>query len=76
MGRLVRKPQVPDLDSLAAGLKSAQSGLVSLQMIKPDPGDGYLERLVKQQPQELTTPELLPEVAATERPRLVDVLAG
>ena len=46
MGRLVRKPQVPDLDSQAAGLRGAQSALAGMPTVKADPGDGYLERMV------------------------------
>jgi hypothetical protein len=53
MGRLVRKPPVPDLDSQVAGLKSAHSGLGGLQAVKADPGDGYLERMVKYVPAEI-----------------------
>jgi hypothetical protein len=53
MGRLVRKPQVPDLDSQIAGLKGAQSGLAGMQAAKADPGDGYLERMVKYVPAEI-----------------------
>jgi hypothetical protein len=61
MGRLVRKPQVPDLDShvaglqvgglQVAGLKGVQSG--SAGLVKADPGDGYLERMVKYVPAEI-----------------------
>jgi hypothetical protein len=53
MGRLVRKPQVPDLDSQAAGLRGAQSALAGMPTVKADPGDGYLERMVKYVPAEI-----------------------
>lgn len=53
MGRLVRKPQVPDLDSQVAELRGAQFGSVGLQAVKADPGDGYLERMVKYVPAEI-----------------------
>ena len=53
MGRLVRKPQVPDLDSQAAGLRGAQSALAGMPTVKADPGDGYLERKVKYVPAEI-----------------------
>src|SRR5262249_46983558 len=53
MSRLVRKPQVPDIDSQVAGLNGAQSGLDGRQTAKPDPGDGYLERMVKYVPAEI-----------------------
>ena len=53
MGRLVRKPQVPDLDSQVAGLNGVPSGLAGMQTVKADPGDGYLERMVKYVPAEI-----------------------
>jgi len=53
MGRLVRKPQVPDFDSKVAGLNGVSSGLAGMQTIKADPGDGYLERMVKYVPAEI-----------------------
>ena len=53
MGRLVRKPQVPDLDSQVAGLNGVLPGLPSTQTVKADPGDGYLERMVKYVPAEI-----------------------
>jgi hypothetical protein len=53
MGRLVRKPQVPNLDSQVAGLNGVQPGLPGTQTIKADPGDGYLERMVKYVPAEI-----------------------
>ena len=43
------------------------SGLVAPRADKPKR---------REQPQEVIAPERLPEVTATERPRLVDVLAG
>jgi hypothetical protein len=53
MGRLVRKPQVPDFDSQLAGPNGVQSGLAGTQTGKTDPGDGYLERMVKYVPAEI-----------------------
>jgi hypothetical protein len=53
MGRLVRKPQVPDFDSQLAGPNGVQSGLAGTQTGKSDPGDGYLERMVKYVPAEI-----------------------
>jgi hypothetical protein len=53
MGQLVRKPQVPDFDSQVAGLNGVQSGLAGRQMVKADPADGYLERMVKYVPAEI-----------------------
>jgi hypothetical protein len=54
MGRLVRKPRVADLDSQIARLEGAvQSGLAGMQAAKADPGDGYLERMVKYVPAEI-----------------------
>jgi hypothetical protein len=53
MGRLVRKPQVSDLDSQAAGFGGAQSALAGMPTVKADPGDGYLERMVKYVPAEI-----------------------
>jgi hypothetical protein len=53
MGRSVRKPQVPDLDSQAAGFRGAQSALAGMPTVKADPGDGYLERMVKYVPAEI-----------------------
>jgi len=53
MGRLVRKPQMLDLDSQVAGLNGVPSGLAGMQTVKVDPGDGYLERMVKYVPAEI-----------------------
>jgi hypothetical protein len=54
MGRLVRKPRLVDLDSQIAALEGAvQSGLAGMQTAKADPGDGYLERMVKYVPAEI-----------------------
>jgi hypothetical protein len=53
MGRLVRKPVVPDLDQQIAGLDSMlQSGIAPAQ-VAADPGDNYLERMVKYIPAEV-----------------------
>ena len=54
MGRLVRKPQVPDLDLQIAGLEGVlQSGIAGMQMANAEPGDNYLERMVKYVPAEV-----------------------
>jgi len=53
MGRLVRKPQVPDLDSHVGGLTGPLSSSTGQPMVKADPGDGYLERMVKYVPAEI-----------------------
>ena len=53
MGRLVRKPQVPNLESQAAALKPAEFGTAGPVAVKADPGDGYLERMVKYVPAEI-----------------------
>ena len=54
MGRLVRKPQVADLDSQIAGLESAvHAGFAGTHATITDPGDGYLERMVKYVPAEI-----------------------
>ena len=53
MGRLVRKPQVPDLDLQIAGLEGVlQSGISGVPMANAQPGDNYLERMVKYVPAE------------------------
>jgi hypothetical protein len=54
MGRLVRKPQAAGLDSQIAGLEGApRSGLAGMRPAIVDPGDGYLERMVKYVPAEI-----------------------
>jgi hypothetical protein len=54
MGRLVRKPRVADFDSQIAGLEGAvQSGLAGMRAANVDPGDGYLERMIKYVPAEI-----------------------
>lgn len=54
MGRLVRKPQVPDLDLQIAGLEGVlQSGIGGMQMAGVQAGDNYLERMVKYVPAEI-----------------------
>jgi heme/copper-type cytochrome/quinol oxidase subunit 3 len=53
MGRLVRKPQVPNLESQSAALKPAEFGTAVPVAVKADPGDGYLERMVKYVPAEI-----------------------
>jgi len=48
MGRLVRKPVVPDLDLQIAGLDSVlQSDIAGMQMAGAVAGDNYVERIVK-----------------------------
>jgi hypothetical protein len=51
MGRLVRKPRVPDLSSQVIGFAGVQPSSAPLQ--PADPGDGYLERMVKYVPAEI-----------------------
>jgi hypothetical protein len=54
MGRLVRSPKVADLDQQIAGLEGAlQSGIPGMQIAHTEPGDGYLERMVKYVPAEI-----------------------
>ena len=57
MGRLVRKPQIPDLDAQIAGLEgvlqSGIGGLGGMQMAGARPGDNYLERMAKYVPAEI-----------------------
>jgi hypothetical protein len=53
MGRLVRKPQLPDPDSRVAGHNGGPSGVAGIAIGKADPGDGYLERMVKYVPAEI-----------------------
>jgi len=54
MGRLVRKPQVANLDLQIAGLEGVlQSGIAEMQVANSEPGDGYLERMVKYVPAEI-----------------------
>ncbi len=48
MSRLVRKPQLPDLDlQIAVSRGVLHSGLAGMQMAGAVPGDNYLERMVK-----------------------------
>jgi hypothetical protein len=54
MGRLVRKPRVADLDSQITGFDGAvQSGPAGMRTANVDPGDGYLERMIKYVPAEI-----------------------
>src|SRR5271167_3514171 len=54
MGRLVRSPRVADLDLQIAGLEGVlQSGIAGMRLANTEPGDGYLERLVKYVPAEI-----------------------
>jgi hypothetical protein len=54
MSRLVRKPVVLDLDQQIAGLDSVlQSGIAAMHVAGADPGDNYLERMVKYIPGEV-----------------------
>jgi hypothetical protein len=54
MGRLVRKPQIADLDSQIAGLEgAAPPSLAGTRGAFIDPGDGYLDRMVKYVPAEI-----------------------
>ncbi len=54
MGRLVRSPKVADLDLQIAGLEGMlQSGIAGMQVTNAEPGDSYLERMVKYVPAEI-----------------------
>jgi len=54
MGRLVRSPKVADLDLQIAELEGVlQPGVTGTQSVITDPGDGYLERMVKYVPAEI-----------------------
>lgn len=54
MGRLVRKPKVPDLDLQIAGLEGMlQSGIGGMQVAGAQAGDNYIERMVKYVPAEV-----------------------
>jgi hypothetical protein len=60
MGRLVRKPRMPDLDLEIAGLEGVlQSGIAGVPMAHADPGDNYLERMVKYVPAEIIAGSML-----------------
>lgn len=53
MSRLVRKPQAAEIDLLAGLEDVLQSGSNATPAANPDPGDGYLERMVKYVPAEI-----------------------
>jgi hypothetical protein len=54
MGRLVRKPRLPDLDLDIAALEGVlQSGIAGVPTANADQGDNYLERMVKYVPAEI-----------------------
>jgi len=53
MGRLVRKPAVPDLDQQIAGLDSMLQSRIAPAQLTANPGDNYLERMVKYIPTEV-----------------------
>jgi hypothetical protein len=54
MGRLVRSPKLADLDLQIAGLEGMlQSGVAGMQVTNADPGDSYLERMIKYVPAEI-----------------------
>jgi hypothetical protein len=60
MGRLVRRPQVPDLDLQIAGLEGVlQSGIVGVPMANAKAGDNYLDRMVKYVPAEIIAGSML-----------------
>jgi hypothetical protein len=60
MGRLVRKPQMPDLDLQIAGLEGVlQSGIAGVPMANAVVGDNYLERMVKYVPAEIIAGSML-----------------
>ena len=54
MGRLVRKPRLPDLDLDIAALEGVlQSGIAGVPAANAEAGDNYLERMVKYVPGEI-----------------------
>ena len=54
MGRLVRKPQLPDFDEQVAGLDSVLQGdFDAMPLLRHDPGDTPLERMAKYIPAEI-----------------------
>jgi hypothetical protein len=55
MGRLVRKPQLPEFDAQFAGFEDGDlpADAAAMPMMQGDPGDGYLERMVKYVPGEI-----------------------
>ena len=54
MGRLVRKPRLPDIDMDIAALEGVlQSGIAGVPMANAEQGDNYLERMVKYVPAEI-----------------------
>jgi len=53
MGRLVRKPQAAEIDLLAGLEDVLQSGGNAAPIAQGEPGDGYLERMVKYVPAEI-----------------------
>jgi len=54
MGRLVRKPVVPNLDLQIAGLEGVlQSDIAGMQLAAAVPGDNYVERMIKYIPGEV-----------------------
>jgi hypothetical protein len=60
MGRLVRKPLVPDLDLQIAGLEGVlQSDISGVPLANAQPGDNYLERMVKYVPAEIIAGSML-----------------
>ena len=54
MGRLVRKPRVPDLDMQIAGLEGVMpADIAGIQLAGAQPGDDYLQRMAKYVPAEI-----------------------
>lgn len=54
MGRLVRKPQLPDFDEQVSGLDSILQGdFTTTPLLRGDPGDTVLERMAKYVPAEV-----------------------
>ena len=54
MGRLVRRPAMPDLDQQIAGLDGMlRSGLAAARPAALEPGDNYVERAIKYIPAEV-----------------------
>jgi len=54
MSRLVRKPRLPDIDMDIAALEGVlQSGIAGVPLANAEPGDNFLERMVKYVPAEI-----------------------
>src|SRR5262249_49892834 len=59
------------------GLNRVQSGLAGMQTVKPDPGDGYLERMVKYVPAEIVAFSMvINAILAQRRARAQGTMSG